>query len=54
MGIGNNLLFANNVSAIIKGLRRFGCASKFGELVAWQGTPVFVIESIGGWAIDTL
>jgi len=32
-------------------MRRFGCASKFGELVAWQGTPVFVIEGIVGWGI---
>jgi hypothetical protein len=32
---------------IIKEVRRFGCASKFGGLVAWQGTPVFVIEKIG-------
>ena len=28
----------------IKGMRRFGCASKFGEFVSWHGTPVFVVE----------
>jgi len=39
---------------IIKGMSGFGRAIKFAELVAWQGTPVFVIESVGLWAIDIL
>ena len=30
--------------AIIKGVRRFGYPSKFGEFVAWHGTPVIVVE----------
>ena len=28
----------------IKGMRRFGCASNFGEFVVQHGAPVFVIE----------
>ena len=39
---------------IIKGVRRFGCPSKFGELITWQGTQVLVIEGIEVWAIDFL
>jgi hypothetical protein len=39
---------------IIKGMSGFVRASKFAELVAWQGTPVFVIESVGRLAIDIL
>ena len=39
---------------IIKGLGRFGLASKFGVLVARQVTPVFVNESVGRGAIDIL
>ena len=31
---------------IIKGVRHFRRASKFVELVAGQGTPLFVIESV--------
>ena len=38
----------------MKALLRFGCTSKFGELVAWQGTLLFVIESVGRGAIDIL
>jgi hypothetical protein len=39
---------------IIKEERRFGRASKLRELVAWQGTPVFLIESVGWKEIDIL
>ena len=39
---------------VINGVRRFGRSSKFGELVTWQGTPVFVIEKFGCLAIDIL
>jgi len=39
-------------SPIVERMRGFGCASKFGKLVAWQFTPVFVIERDGWGALD--
>jgi len=39
---------------IVEGVRRFSCASKFQELVAGQGTPASVIESVGRGANEVL
>jgi len=39
---------------IVEGMRRFGCATKFRELVAGQGKPAAVIDSVGWGEIEVL
>jgi len=39
---------------IVDGMRRFICASEFGNLVAGQGTPTVAIEGVSRGAIDIL
>jgi len=39
---------------IIEGMRRFGCPSEFGKLVAGQGKPAVVMEGVWRGAIDIL
>jgi len=38
----------------VERMRGFGCASKFGKLVAGQGTPALVIERVVRRVIDIL
>jgi len=43
VGIGRNFICVRGTSTNLEGVRRFGCACEFGELVIWQVTTAAVI-----------
>ena len=53
-GIGRNLSSADSTSTNRRGNALFLLRKSIWEMMAVQGTPVLVIESVWRWAIDIL